>query len=167
VSSQDLANVSGTEGLNLVQTTFDYSSLDATGGVGHLAESSDARFYDEVLALVDALSVCGNGVAEGSESCDDANTVEADGCSPICRVEMCGDPVGNTTAAITTAPPEQRPSAVTASDALFVLQAAVGGAVCAPCVCDANDSGAVTASDALAVLQSAVGASGLLACAPC
>jgi cysteine-rich repeat protein len=166
-SSQDLAGISGTEALNLISVTLDYSYLDASGGIGHLAESSDPRFFQEVLALVDALSVCGNGVAEGSETCDDANTLEADGCSPICSLEQCGDPVGNATPAYSSTTLATPPSLVTASDALFVLQAAVGGASCAACICDVNDNGSVTASDALAVLQSAVGTPGLLACAAC
>jgi cysteine-rich repeat protein len=31
--------------------------------------------------------VCGNGIKEGSEQCDDGNTVGDDGCSPTCTVE--------------------------------------------------------------------------------
>jgi fibro-slime domain-containing protein len=48
-------------------------------------------------------TVCGNGKVEGSEQCDDGNTVTGDGCSPFCRLEpkcpatgggcssLCGD----------------------------------------------------------------------------
>ena len=48
-------------------------------------------------------TVCGNGKIEGSEQCDDGNTVTGDGCSPFCRLEptcpltgggcssLCGD----------------------------------------------------------------------------
>ncbi len=32
-------------------------------------------------------SVCGNGIVEGSEACDDKNTVEGDGCSSTCVAE--------------------------------------------------------------------------------
>jgi cysteine-rich repeat protein len=32
-------------------------------------------------------SVCGNGIREGSEQCDDGNTVSKDGCSDICKIE--------------------------------------------------------------------------------
>jgi fibro-slime domain-containing protein len=32
-------------------------------------------------------SVCGNGIREGSEQCDDGNNVTGDGCSPFCRLE--------------------------------------------------------------------------------
>jgi hypothetical protein len=59
------------------------------------------------------------------------------------------------------------PRVVTATDALFVLRAAVGIETCAPCVCDTNGSGAVTASDALLTLSFAVGQPVELTCPPC
>ncbi len=31
--------------------------------------------------------LCGNGVTDGSEECDDANTTSGDGCSSVCRLE--------------------------------------------------------------------------------
>lgn len=54
-----------------------------------------------------------------------------------------------------------------ASDALFVLKAAVGGAECDPCLCDVDGSGSVAAGDALAVLRAAVGGDVELNCPPC
>ncbi len=39
--------------------------------------------------------VCGNGVAECFEECDDANTMSGDGCSNVCVIEFCGDGVVN------------------------------------------------------------------------
>ena len=164
VTSQDLANVPGTGGLEHSSMTLQYTSLD---GVGHLAESSDQGFFDIVLATVDTLTVCGDAALHGSETCDDGNTIEADGCSPICLVEECGDPVGNAGPASTSGTAPATAGVVTASDALFVLRAAVGGATCATCVCDVNDSGGITASDALAVLQSAVGGAVSLTCSAC
>jgi hypothetical protein len=67
--------------------------------------------------------------------------------------DTCGDPTTD--------------GATTATDALFVLQAAVGIQTCELCICDVNDSGAVTASDALAVLGFAVGQSIELSCPVC
>lgn len=37
--------------------------------------------------------VCGNGIREGAEQCDDGNTSSCDGCSATCRDEGCGDGV--------------------------------------------------------------------------
>lgn len=37
---------------------------------------------------------CGNGVKEGSEQCDDGNTISGDGCSPLCRLEPACPPAG-------------------------------------------------------------------------
>ncbi len=33
------------------------------------------------------LSVCGNGILEGSEECDDGNNIDGDGCSALCKIE--------------------------------------------------------------------------------
>jgi hypothetical protein len=70
-----------------------------------------------------------------------------------------------------SAPPEcgdtNATGAITASDALAVLQAAVGSFPCDACVCDVNGSGGLTASDALAVLRRAVGDPAPLDCPPC
>jgi len=35
---------------------------------------------------------CGNGVLDNSESCDDANTVDGDGCSSTCQLDAGADP---------------------------------------------------------------------------
>jgi hypothetical protein len=65
----------------------------------------------------------------------------------------CGDPTGAT--------------GITASDALFVLAAAVGAETCLPCVCDVDGSGSVSATDALAILFRAVGLPIEFQCPPC
>jgi hypothetical protein len=75
----------------------------------------------------------------------------------------CGDPVG---AALSSGAPP-RAAIITASDALYVLNSAVGAAACETCVCDVNNSGAVTATDALFVLNAAVGLEVTLMCPPC
>ncbi|HYB99850.1 MAG TPA: hypothetical protein VEC57_12035 [Candidatus Limnocylindrales bacterium] len=56
--------------------------------------------------------------------------------------------------------------AISASDALGTLRAAVGSASCLPCVCDVDSSGTFTASDALRVLRNAVGQAIELNCQP-
>ena len=57
--------------------------------------------------------------------------------------DLCGDP--------------DRNGQITASDALFALQAAVSIVECAVTQCDADRSGTVNASDALRILYAAVG----------
>ena len=36
-------------------------------------------------------AVCGDGVIECAEECDDGNTVDGDGCSSACALETCED----------------------------------------------------------------------------
>ena len=52
----------------------------------------------------------------------------------------------------------------TASDALFILRAAVGQEQCDPCPCDVSGDGSVSATDALIALQVAVGSDRDLLC---
>lgn len=76
--------------------------------------------------------------------------------------QACGDPIvegGQVSSGY--------PGLVTASDALFILQASVGLVPCELCVCDVNNSGANTASDALTVLNRAVGIMVTLDCPAC
>ncbi len=46
-----------------------------------------AMGFGEAAAGPAELSVCGNGVVEGEESCDDGNESPGDGCSGVCAVE--------------------------------------------------------------------------------
>lgn len=45
---------------------------------------------------MEILSVCGDGVAEGAEVCDDGNDDPRDGCTNECQVATCGDGVVTT-----------------------------------------------------------------------
>jgi hypothetical protein len=77
----------------------------------------------------------------------------------------CGDPVEPSASAGATAATGSR--LITATDALFVLEAAVGLETCDPCVCDPSGDGSVSATDALIVLRAAVGIPQELGCPPC
>ncbi|MFT4571836.1 MAG: Tol biopolymer transport system component [Hyphomicrobiaceae bacterium] len=58
--------------------------------------------------------------------------------------------------------PKSKDNGPLASDALFVLKAAVGLDSCMPCECDVNDDGRIASSDALNVLRAAVGQIGVV-----
>jgi len=73
----------------------------------------------------------------------------------------CGDPLS--AAPVTTT----ATALITASDALFILRAAVGILSCEPCICDVNGSASITATDALTILRVAVGQPFELNCPPC
>ncbi|HET9063984.1 MAG TPA: hypothetical protein VFO62_11915 [Candidatus Binatia bacterium] len=55
----------------------------------------------------------------------------------------------------------------TATDALVLLQAAVGARQCQPCVCDVDESGVINARDALRVLRASTASGDALACPSC
>jgi hypothetical protein len=63
--------------------------------------------------------------------------------------------------------PKTTGDAPKASDALAVLQAAVGSGTCEICVCDVSGDSAIKAGDALLTLRRAVGQNVILNCPPC
>ena len=109
------------------------------------------------MCQVDA-DLCGDGIVGGTEECDDADTDWQIGefCNATCMIVDCGDPDDS--------------GQVRASDALFVLRAAVGVATCEPCVCNVDSSAGtnpITASDSLRVLRASVGTAVELICPAC
>ena len=84
-------------------------------------------------------------------------------------IGQCGDPISSPQPllALPSTSKSARARVVTATDALFVLQAAVGSQMCAPCVCDVNNSAGTTSTDALIVLQASVGQPVSFTCPPC
>jgi len=78
------------------------------------------------------LPVCGNGILEEGEACDDGNTDPADGCGPLCVQESgwtCSAPVASSAPASASVSPS--PSTCTAT------HPSCGGAV--PLVCHGTD----------------------------
>lgn len=75
--------------------------------------------------------------------------------------------VSASSAALAGLPPCGQPTngpAPKASDALYVLRAAVASGACDIRVCDVSDTNTVTASDALMILKAAVGQDILFNC---
>lgn len=97
--------------------------------------------------------VCGDGVQEGDEQCDDGDTTFVPGeyCRANCTRVPCGQPtdVG---------------SVPRAADALFTLRTVVGQLTCDRRVCDPDNNGLIQAADALRLLRIAVGQSLTLNC---
>ena len=61
--------------------------------------SNLATYYgfrlEEVVASYEVATVCGDGLVEGAELCDDGNAIDGDGCSASCEVEegySCEEP---------------------------------------------------------------------------
>ena len=107
--------------------------------------------------------VCGDGMRQCGEQCDpglddtETNSDSDDGCTQDCLLRLCGQPVS-----------VGQSDGPTATDALFVLRAAVGLQECGLCACNAHDSGFgsldINVTDALTVLRSSVDDSVELAC---
>lgn len=55
----------------------------------------------------------------------------------------------------------------TATDARYVLLAAIGARFCDACVCDTDGSGGIAATDSLAILSVSIGISATFSCPPC
>jgi cysteine-rich repeat protein len=100
------------------------------------------------------LPVCGDGLIESPEECDDADQEWLPGKPCLeCTLLACGDPDGS---GVTTAP-----------DALVALRAAVGATFCDECLCDIDGNGSVSATDALVLLRLAVGGKFVPNCPAC
>ncbi len=112
------------------------------------------RCHEGVCAGAPSCNICGNGILDEDEDCDDGDTHFRFGeyCRADCSRVPCGRPSGQ---------PGDRPSA---SDALFILKVAVGSAACDMRVCDVDGDLAVSTSDALRTLRAAVGQPDTLEC---
>ncbi len=60
---------------------------NATGVNGNQADNSAGNSGAAYVFLITPPSICGNGVVEGAEQCDDSNTADTDGCSSTCTEE--------------------------------------------------------------------------------
>jgi len=97
-------------------------------------------------------SKCGNGQLNIEEECDDGDneTMSGDFCRIDCTLIECGDTNDD--------------GVHDATDALYILNAAVGLQSCTLLICDVTGDFRIRASDALRALQFAVGLPVLLEC---
>lgn len=113
-----------------------------------------------ILAVTDGSS-CSS--AAGGISTDGTRVMYDSDCNPLSDNDDHSVEIFRATACVCGGP-STRKSPPKASDALFVLRAAVGSSGCAACECDTNNDLSITASDAQRTLMAAVGLSVTLVC---
>ncbi len=72
-------------GLNLMGWTLTDAEGVSADGDTFIGTGTDPNGIQE--AWIATIAVCGDGVVDGNETCDDGNTRNGDGCSSFCRVE--------------------------------------------------------------------------------
>ena len=58
---------------------------------GDIVKVTLTVFYGEGIAIPTPSAICGDGITEAGEECDDGNLVDCDGCDSTCRSEVCGN----------------------------------------------------------------------------
>lgn len=86
-----LREVTGQGGSTSVDYSYDLASLNP-GTYSWYLEADDGSFVDQsttrtLVVPEPPQPVCGDGVIEGTEQCDDGDSQGGDGCSAICQVE--------------------------------------------------------------------------------
>ncbi|HEY2776048.1 MAG TPA: myxococcus cysteine-rich repeat containing protein [Candidatus Binatia bacterium] len=133
-------------------TTTTSMSTSTTSTAEPTTTSDEPTTTTEAPTTTTTIPFCGDGFVEGTEQCDDGNTIDGDGCSSDCTtLVICGDANDN--------------DRVSSGDALTVLRAATGQPISCPLWrCDADGDQHVRASDSLRVLKRAVGQSVKMEC---
>jgi len=174
----DGSDPAGFDGSNFTDLTDRTAELDPGGDhdinqIASFAEDSLGRLYildlgGEIFRIVPAVSTTTTTTTMTSTTTTSTTTSTTTTSTTTTSTTTmpppggtCGDPVDPQAGTSSTA------AIVSASDALFVLRAAVGTVSCALCVCDVNDSEDVTTTDALQVLRAAVGHPVLFQCPAC
>ena len=85
-----------TGSLSFVEKEVDQvAGVTGITSVRSIAMSPDGNHIYTADGIENALAVfvhdqCGSSLVTGDEQCDDGNTVDGDGCSSTCRLELCG-----------------------------------------------------------------------------
>lgn len=148
-------------GDTVILTPLEYSALktEFSDAGGDLSDHIPvAVLFDVSVGVISTTTTSSTTVTVSSTT---TVTVSSTTTTTVPTGGTCADPV-----ALTVGRPASA-DAVTASDALFILGAAVGIQTCELCVCDADGSGGVAATDALVTLRAAVGQPVALECPPC
>jgi hypothetical protein len=137
------------DGVVLTALAYDVLKTEFSDAGGDLSDHFPVAVRFDISAAAVTTSTTSTTVTDSSTT---TTTVPDAG--------ACADPVALTAGRASA-------NSISASDALFVLGAAVGSQTCALCLCDADGSGGVAATDALITLRAAVGESVPLNCPPC
>ncbi len=149
----------GAFGANILAGTAEFAA--AAGATPDLSSAAPAP----APAPCDNPGACGSlrgAITTTSTSVTTSSTTSSSSTSVSLSTEST-----STTLAIPICGNADSNDAVTATDALLSLLAAVGAGVCADCFCDVNSAGGVTATDSLLILQFAVGQPVALNCPLC
>jgi cysteine-rich repeat protein len=60
-------------------------------GIGMVLAALGCDANQQAIEEVEAPPVCGDGLLDSTEACDDGNTEDGDGCSAECTLPVCGD----------------------------------------------------------------------------
>ena len=78
--------------VNYDQTSLVIKKRKGFGSINKLSSFLNLNRHAKTNIGNFSLSVCGDGVLDAGESCDDGNTLEGDGCSSTCELEsVCGN----------------------------------------------------------------------------
>jgi cysteine-rich repeat protein len=72
--------------------TFCSGFDSATGAVVRRSGEGVYKAKDSSRPAACLSQICGNGVEEAGEECDDGNAVDDDGCTNVCTIGTCGSP---------------------------------------------------------------------------
>jgi cysteine-rich repeat protein len=87
--SGSTTEVSATTG----ETSTTSTTTTTTGSTTDDATTGDATTGDATTTATGGEAVCGDGVVEGGEACDDGNQDETDACLSSCVAASCGDAI--------------------------------------------------------------------------